>query len=166
SKDAQSGNRHISAERIRDEIDLMPERRQRLDAVVLAERRPARLEERLGRDHQNAHGVSDFRTICSKVPTPPHEMSDEDPRPSSARRRYAMAALKLTVSVALLAILFSRLDASRLWEGARHASLPWLIVALAIYALNIAASTWRSHVLLKAQDVPARRRTLFKSLLG
>jgi uncharacterized membrane protein YbhN (UPF0104 family) len=92
-------------------------------------------------------------------------MPDEDPRPSSARRRYAMSAIKLTVSVALLAILFSRLDTSRLWEGARHASLPWLIVALAIYALNVAASTWRWHVLLRAQDVPARRRTLFKSFL-
>jgi uncharacterized membrane protein YbhN (UPF0104 family) len=76
-----------------------------------------------------------------------------------------MSALKLTVSVALLAILFSRLDTSRLWEGARHASLPWLIVALGIYALNVAASTWRWHVLLRAQDVPLQRRTLFKSFL-
>jgi uncharacterized membrane protein YbhN (UPF0104 family) len=92
-------------------------------------------------------------------------MSDEDPRPSSARRRYALSAIKLTVSVALLAFLFSRLDTSRLWEGARHASLPWLIVALAIYALNVAASTWRWHVLLRAQDVPLRRRTLLKSFL-
>jgi uncharacterized membrane protein YbhN (UPF0104 family) len=92
-------------------------------------------------------------------------MSDEDPRPSSARRRYVISAIKLTVSIALLAFLFSRLDTSRLWEGARHASLPWLMVALAIYALNVAASTWRWHVLLRAQDVRLRRRTLFKSFL-
>jgi uncharacterized membrane protein YbhN (UPF0104 family) len=91
-------------------------------------------------------------------------MADEDSRPSVARR-YALSALKLTVSVALLAVLFSRLDTSRLWEGARHASLPWLIVALAIYALNVAASTWRWHILLSAQDVRLRRRTLFQSFL-
>jgi hypothetical protein len=30
--------------------------------VKLAERRAARLEERLGRDHQDAHGSGDFRT--------------------------------------------------------------------------------------------------------
>ena len=76
-----------------------------------------------------------------------------------------MSAIKLTVSVALLVFLFSRLDMSRLWEGARHASLPWLIIALAIYALNVAASTWRWHVLLRAQNVPLRRRALFKSFL-
>jgi glycosyltransferase 2 family protein len=92
-------------------------------------------------------------------------MSDEDPRPASVRRRYAISTIKLTVSVALLVFLFSRLDTSRLWEGARRASLPWLIVALAIYALNVAASTWRWHVLLRAQDVRLRRRTLFKSFL-
>src|SRR4051812_44287384 len=106
-----------------------------------------------------------FARFVVKYRLRPTEMSDEDPRPSSARRRYAMSAIKLTVSVALLAILFSRLDTSRLWAGARHASLPWLIVALAIYALNVAASTWRWHVLLRAQDVPARRRTLFGSFL-
>jgi uncharacterized membrane protein YbhN (UPF0104 family) len=92
-------------------------------------------------------------------------MSDEDPRPSSARRRYVMSAIKLTVSVALLAFLFSRLDTSRLWEGARQASVSWLIVALAVYALNVAASTWRWQVLLQAQHVPLRWLMLFKSFL-
>ena len=59
---AQPRHRHVLAERIRDEIDLVAERGERADAVKLAERRAARLEERLGRDHQNAHGSSDFRT--------------------------------------------------------------------------------------------------------
>jgi hypothetical protein len=45
----------LLAKRIRDEVDLMTESRQRADAVVFAERRPARLEERLGRDHQDTH---------------------------------------------------------------------------------------------------------------
>src|SRR4051812_29115186 len=94
----------------------------------------------------------DSRTKCSRVTIPPHHMSAERPAAAEARRRYTIAALKLTVSIALLALLFSRLDTSRLWEGARHASVPWLIVALAVYALTVAASTWRWHVLLKAQN--------------
>ena len=59
---AQPRHRHVLAERIGDEIDLVPERGERPDAVKFAERRAARLEERLGRDHQNAHGSSDFLT--------------------------------------------------------------------------------------------------------
>ena len=39
----------------RDEIDLVPERGHGTNPVELAERRTARLEERLWRDHQDAH---------------------------------------------------------------------------------------------------------------
>jgi len=76
-----------------------------------------------------------------------------------------MTAAKVVVSFLLLAFLFSRIDASRLWAGARHASLPWLIAALVIWTLNIAASTWRWHLLLDAQDVKMPRRKLFGSFL-
>jgi uncharacterized membrane protein YbhN (UPF0104 family) len=92
-------------------------------------------------------------------------MSHEAVSSASERRRYLITAVKLAVSVALLALLFSRIDAAHLWAGARRASLPWLMAALGIYALNIAASTWRWHVLLDAQDVEVRRRTLFGSFL-
>ena len=56
------GHRHVLAEGIRYEIDLVAERGEGADAVELAERGAARLEERLGRDHQDAHGSGDFRT--------------------------------------------------------------------------------------------------------
>ena len=52
----------VLAERVGDEIDLMTERGERADAVKLAEWGAARLEKRLGRDHQNAHATADFRT--------------------------------------------------------------------------------------------------------
>jgi uncharacterized membrane protein YbhN (UPF0104 family) len=91
-------------------------------------------------------------------------MSDETPTPSQARR-YALMAAKLTVSVALLALLFSRIDAGSLWAGAARASIPWLVVALGVYTLSMTASTWRWQVLLKAQNVPLRHRTLLESLL-
>jgi uncharacterized membrane protein YbhN (UPF0104 family) len=74
-------------------------------------------------------------------------------------------AAKIVVSVALLAVLFSRVDTARLWASARHASLPWLIAALLVYTLNVVASTWRWHLLLTAQDVRLSRRTLFTSFL-
>ena len=76
-----------------------------------------------------------------------------------------MTAAKIVVSLLLLAFLFSRVDASHIWAGARHASLPWLAAALVIWTLNIAASTWRWHLLLEAQDVKLPRRKLFGSFL-
>src|SRR5205085_667698 len=89
----------------------------------------------------------------------------DEPRQTSARRRFAILGVKLTVSVALLAVLFSRVDAAHLWAGARRASVPWLMFAFALYTLNVAAGTWRWHVLLDAQGVRLKRRTLFGSFL-
>ncbi len=76
-----------------------------------------------------------------------------------------MTAAKIVVSLLLLAFLFSRLDIARLWASARQASLPWLAAALMLYTLNVAASVWRWHLLLEAQDVRMPRRTLFGSFL-
>lgn len=67
-------------------------------------------------------------------------------------RKYALVAFKLVVSVALLALLFSRIDLGRLWTGARTASLAWLSFALLLYVVNVAASVWRWHLLLTAQN--------------
>jgi uncharacterized membrane protein YbhN (UPF0104 family) len=72
---------------------------------------------------------------------------------------------KIGVSLALLAILFSRVDAAELWRAARKASLSWLVIAMAVYALNMIASALRWHLLLDAQQIDVRRRTLFGSLL-
>jgi uncharacterized membrane protein YbhN (UPF0104 family) len=91
-------------------------------------------------------------------------MAAEHPEASSTRQ-YALMAVKLVVSVALLAFLFSRIDVARLWESARRASVPWLAVALAVYIVNVVASTWRWHLLLDAADVHVRRRSLLGSFL-
>jgi uncharacterized membrane protein YbhN (UPF0104 family) len=74
-------------------------------------------------------------------------------------------AIKFAVSVALLAFLFSRIDVVRLWEGARRASVPWLLVALAVYSVNVLASAWRWRLLLDAQDVRVGFRSLLQSFL-
>jgi uncharacterized membrane protein YbhN (UPF0104 family) len=87
------------------------------------------------------------------------ESSGEPSPEASATRRYVLLAVKLSVSIILLAVLFSRIDAGDLWSKARTASIGWLGVALLIHILNVLAATWRWHLLLSAQhvDVPARR---------
>jgi|SoiMethySBSTD1v2_1073268.scaffolds.fasta_scaffold82168_3 uncharacterized membrane protein YbhN (UPF0104 family) len=95
-------------------------------------------------------------------------MSAEHPEASvepSSARRYVVLALKIVVSIVLLSLLFSKIDVARLWAIARRASLRWFAVALAIYSLNMIASTWRWHLLLRAQEVHLRRRWLFGSFL-
>ena len=74
-------------------------------------------------------------------------------------------AAKLAVSVALLAFLFSRIDAASLWASARRASLPWLTAALGIYFVNVLISVWRWGLLLDAQEVDLPWRTLLGSFL-
>src|SRR5438132_5272421 len=84
---------------------------------------------------------------------------------SPSVRRSVLLVVKLGVSVALLAVLFSRIDMGTLWESARRASVPWLVAALAVYVVNVVASTWRWHVLLSAQELHVRRRSLMGSFL-
>lgn len=83
----------------------------------------------------------------------------------SSARRYLVLALKIVVSIVLLSLLFSKIDVARLWAIARRASLRWFAVALAIYAVNMIASTWRWHLLLRTQEVNLRRRWLLGSFL-
>ena len=91
----------------------------------------------------------------------------DQPIPRSTTRRALGMIAKLAVSITLLVFLFSRsgVDASKLWAEARRASVIWLVVALGVYALNMIASAWRWHLLLQAQNVPVRQRTLFNSLM-
>jgi uncharacterized membrane protein YbhN (UPF0104 family) len=91
-------------------------------------------------------------------------MPEEQSGPASARH-YALFAFKIVVSIVLLAVLFSKIDAARLWTTARRASLVWLAAALSIYLLNVVASTWRWRLLLEAQEIDVAPRTLFGSFL-
>jgi uncharacterized membrane protein YbhN (UPF0104 family) len=89
----------------------------------------------------------------------------DDSAPASTGRRVVVMIAKIAVSIALLAFLFSKIDTSRLWTSARKASLPWLVVALGVQTLNLIASTWRWRLLLDAQDVKLKSRTLLGSYL-
>jgi len=91
-------------------------------------------------------------------------MSTEQSQPSSARR-HVLFALKISFSIVLLVVLFSRIDVARLWATVRRASPLWLGAALAIYLVNLVASTWRWRLLLNAQGVHIPPRRLFGSFL-
>ena len=88
-------------------------------------------------------------------------MSQDQPE-SSAVRRYVLLAVKLSVSVILLVVLFSRIDVAQLWATARLASVPWLAAALAVFAASTFVAVWRWNLLLKAQHIAIG----FPSLLG
>lgn len=85
-----------------------------------------------------------------------------DPR---SRRPILLVLLKLTVSVALLAVLLGRIDGARLWQQARAASMVWLAVALGLYLAHIMTSAWRWGLLLRAQGLAVGFGTLLRSYL-
>jgi glycosyltransferase 2 family protein len=83
----------------------------------------------------------------------------------SRLRRVLPTVIKLAVSIALIALLVSRVDAARLWATARDASPAWLIAALGIYFGMILGSAWRWGLLLAAQGIAFPFRTLTSSFL-
>ncbi len=91
-------------------------------------------------------------------------MSEPHTETSSGRHR-ALVAIKVAVSLILLAWLFSGIDAAHLWAGARKASPMWLAAALAVYGVNVLACIWRWGLLLDAQDVHVANRSLLGSFL-
>ena len=87
------------------------------------------------------------------------------PAETSRVRAILVPTLKAAVSIALLAVLFSRVDGARLLAAARQASPPWLAGALLLYTLMVLASAWRWGVLLTAQNIRLPFRTLTSSFL-
>jgi uncharacterized membrane protein YbhN (UPF0104 family) len=91
-------------------------------------------------------------------------MSAEDQDAASVRGRL-MTVLRVVVSVALLAVLLVRVDRGAVWESVRHASLPWLGLALGVYFIHVVTGAWRWRLLLGAQNVHVPHRELLSSLL-
>ena len=86
-------------------------------------------------------------------------MSPDQPE-SSPVRRYVLLAIKLSVSIILLVVLFSRIDVAQLWETARLASVPWLLTAIGVFAASTIVAVWRWNLLLKTQRIPITFRSL------
>jgi uncharacterized membrane protein YbhN (UPF0104 family) len=93
-------------------------------------------------------------------------VTSQSEHPSGTRARdLLLSALKVSVSVALLWVLFSRVDVARLWAIARQASAPWLGAALGLYLAMILASAWRWNLLLQAQGLDFSFKALTSSFL-
>jgi glycosyltransferase 2 family protein len=93
-------------------------------------------------------------------------VTNQNDTPSGSRTRsLIITALKGVISIALLWLLFSRVDVGRLWSIARNASRPWLLSALALYCVMICASAWRWGLLLRAQHLVFSFRALISSFL-
>jgi uncharacterized membrane protein YbhN (UPF0104 family) len=86
----------------------------------------------------------------------------QDQPESSSVRRYVLLAVKLSVSIILLVVLFSKVDVVELWKTARLASVPWLLAAIAVFGCSTMGAVWRWNLLLKAQRI----EVTFPSLLG
>ena len=89
----------------------------------------------------------------------------QDHTRSSATRRYVLLAIKLSVSIILLVVLFSRIDVAQLWATVRLASLPWLLAAVAISTASTVIASWRWNLLLKTQRVEIPLRSLLGTFL-
>src|SRR3954453_4392078 len=91
-------------------------------------------------------------------------MPQDQPESSSASR-YTLLALKLSVSIFLLVVLFPRIDVAQLRPTARLASLPWLMAAIVVFGTSTVAAAWRWNLLLKAQHIEITLRSLLGSFL-
>src|SRR4051794_15277349 len=85
--------------------------------------------------------------------------------PSSSARRYVLLAIKLSVSIILLVVLFEKIDMTQLWATARLASVPWLLAAAAISFSSSVVAAWRWNLLLKTQQVEITLPSLFGTFL-
>jgi hypothetical protein len=91
-----------------------------------------------------------------------------DPPPTTRARlgqQVLIWTLKIAVSSGLLYVLLSRVDVGRLWSLARAASVPWLLLALALYLVMIFISSWRWGQFLAAQHVDVPFGSLVNSYL-
>ena len=82
-----------------------------------------------------------------------------------SRLKTVLIVLKLTVSTALLIVLFRRADMPAMLARFRQMDPFWTMAALATYALMLGVSAWRWRLLLRIQTVDVGLGTLTKSFL-
>ena len=83
----------------------------------------------------------------------------------SRTRRIVVGCAKLTVSLGLLWLLFSRTDVNSIWLHVRHASAGWLLAGLLLYIGSVGIAAWRWGLLCDAQGITVGTRALFTSYL-
>ncbi|MGZ8733731.1 MAG: lysylphosphatidylglycerol synthase transmembrane domain-containing protein [Acidimicrobiia bacterium] len=90
----------------------------------------------------------------------------QDAAPGRSRRRW-MLALRIGVSLALLAVLVSKMDFDAMLPRQRHLStVAWLVAAIGTALVGIGLSAWRWQRVLAVFDVPVRLRILLSHYLA
>ena len=94
-------------------------------------------------------------------PTVPEPQADLPAPPRPLWQRLLLAALKLTLSLGLMAFVLRDTSLSALWQTFRRVQPLWVLAAMSMHGFMVAVSVWRWHLLLEAQHVriPARRLT-------
>jgi uncharacterized membrane protein YbhN (UPF0104 family) len=87
-------------------------------------------------------------------------MSDHPPHPA---RRALGVAVKLALSVGLMAFVLRDTSLGALWQTLRRVQPVWVLAALAAHAVMMAVSVWRWDLLLRAQHIDVPTRTLSES---
>lgn len=74
------------------------------------------------------------------------------------RRRIALLAIGLFVSLFFLWLAFRDLHLPEVWAGLRHARYVWVLPGLAVYFIAVWFRSWRWHFLLRgSKQVPPHR---------
>ena len=90
----------------------------------------------------------------------------EGAAPGRARRRWVLP-LRIGVSLALLAVLVSKMDFDTMLPRQRHLStVAWLAAAVLTALVGIALSAWRWQRVLAVFDMPVRLRVLLSHYLA
>ena len=94
-------------------------------------------------------------------PTVPEPQADLPAPPRPLWQRLLLGALKLTLSLGLMAFVLRDTSLSALWQTFRRVQPLWVLAAMSMHGFMVAVSVWRWHPLLDAQHVriPARRLT-------
>jgi uncharacterized membrane protein YbhN (UPF0104 family) len=94
--------------------------------------------------------------------------NEPEPSTASARTsRWWITALRVAVSVALLAVLLSKVHLDTMLPRQRHLStVAWLAAGVATALVGIGLSAWRWQRVLAVFDVPVRLRILLSHYLA
>jgi uncharacterized protein (TIRG00374 family) len=80
-------------------------------------------------------------------------------------KKTAITALKIAVSLGILALIFSKVDMAKLWEEVRTANISYFVAAIVVYFIVQALSAYRWYLLLRPLGVETPYKRLFSYYL-
>src|SRR5262245_49323735 len=75
-------------------------------------------------------------------------------------KKTLTAALKIAVSVGLIAYIFRKIDIAHLWDVMKQAKIAYLVAAIGIYFVVQTVSAYRWYILMKPLGIKVSYGTL------